>query len=397
MIFQINKDSVFLHDDHEIIEISSDIPLQKSNIHYHTQKYGFEMCPQDIQNYSAHIFIWEYILKHNIEAPCVVIENDLRLNCTYETIANETEPTSNDWDIVIPYNKLNVETDLKNEIFPSRLGYYWGSYFYIVNGKNIEKLLSLKVIRQPVDEEILEASFNNTLKTLLIDTDWFEFNEKKCPVYQNRSSFFLEKIQEINVWESNHKEQAISIMTYLANKSKELNLNLFAHAGTLLGIVRHDDIMPWDDDVDLCMDEQEIQTLLDAVQEENIIKYTKSIWHKTGFEYYKFFYENGEYKNGYEYTFPFVDIWLLFHRENSFITSDGYEAYTSDYLPGKEYSLHQAPILLPQNHESILNKMYKNWDKYIKVFSWSHRQKENSIDSIIAPIKTDNTGKLITY
>lgn len=397
MIFHIKEKTIYFYNGGDTIEICSATPLQPNNQEYHLDKYGLEMSPTDIQNYSAHIFVWEYIFRNKITQPCIIIENDLKLTSSYEEICSEINTIESEWDLLIPYNKVNQEPSSRNEIFPSRLGYYWGSYFYVINAQNIKKVLSLSNIKQPVDEEILEVSFDNKLKTILIDTDWFEINEENCPIYKARSAFFLEKIQNIDLWEAAHKEQAISITLYLSQIAQKLNLSLFAHAGTLLGIVRHNDIMPWDDDIDFCMDENEIQTLLDAVEQDNKIKYTKRNWHKTGSVYYKFYFENGEQKEGYDYTFPFVDIWLLFNQgENSYITSDGYEAAKNDYFPGKKYDFFGAQILLPENDLSILYKMYKNWDKYIKVFSWSHRQKENCIDSIIAPIKTDSKGRLIS-
>lgn len=396
MIFHIKNEAIHLKNGNINVEICSNIPLQKNDPTFHTEKYGFDMSQKDIQNYTAHICIWEYIFNNGIVHPCIIIENNVELHKTYEEIVEDVNLLENVWDILIPYDKLSQTSCSKHEIFPSRLGYYWGSYFYILNGISINKILSLRNIKQPLDEEILERSFDNTLKTLILDTDWFKYNEEDCPIYNERGLFFLEKIKEINLWENGHKEQAISILNYVANTAKELGLSIFTHAGTMLGIIRHDDIMPWDDDIDLCMDENEIQILLDAVKKDNFIKYTKRLWHKTGSEYYKFFFEKGEYKDGYDYSFPFVDIWLLFNKsKDSYITSDGYEVSRSDYFPGKNYSFYGADILIPNNHENILFKMYNNWDKYIKVFSWSHRLKKNCIHSIIAPIKTDGSGKMI--
>ena len=396
MIFHINKGSIHLHNEHGKILITSDVKIGSYDNKSHIEKYGIEINPSDIANYSAHIFIWEYILNNDLKKASIIIENDVELKYSYGEMVEHISSLNEEWDIIIPYDKLNIDPALRHEIFPSRLGYYWGSYFYIVNSIKIEKILSISEIKQPVDEEILEASFGNQLKALVIETDWFKYNEEKCPIYQSRSRFLLDKIKNINLWSEQHKAQAISILGYLAETAQKLNLNLFAHAGTLLGIIRHGEIMPWDDDVDLCMADAEINILLDFIERENVISCTKRLWHKTGSEYYKFFFKDGEHKDGYDYTFPFVDIWLLFtSEENSYLTSDGYYAKISDYLPGKECNFYNASILIPQNHEVMLNNMYKNWNKYIKVFSWSHRQKDNCIDSIVAPIETDDKGRMI--
>ncbi len=45
----------------------------------------------------------------------------------------------------------------------------------------------------------------------------------------------------------------LKILNEIMRVCKENNINCFAYAGTLLGTIRHDGFIPWDDDIDLAM------------------------------------------------------------------------------------------------------------------------------------------------
>lgn len=45
----------------------------------------------------------------------------------------------------------------------------------------------------------------------------------------------------------------LEIVTEIDRVCKELGLNYFADFGTLLGVIRHNGFIPWDDDLDICM------------------------------------------------------------------------------------------------------------------------------------------------
>lgn len=59
-----------------------------------------------------------------------------------------------------------------------------------------------------------------------------------------------------------HTDEEMKILSYLLSTShqifKDLNVSYFLHAGTLLGAYRNQTILPWDDDVDIAMDQSRV-------------------------------------------------------------------------------------------------------------------------------------------
>jgi len=52
-----------------------------------------------------------------------------------------------------------------------------------------------------------------------------------------------------------HKSQAIKLLRTTIDILNEFDINHFLISGTLLGYVRHNDFIPWDDDIDILVDE----------------------------------------------------------------------------------------------------------------------------------------------
>ena len=59
-----------------------------------------------------------------------------------------------------------------------------------------------------------------------------------------------------------------SLLSEFAEIAREHNLQYWADFGTLLGVVRHRGFIPWDDDVDLGMIREDIDTLLNLLQND---------------------------------------------------------------------------------------------------------------------------------
>ena len=178
-----------------------------------------------------------HIKKNSIKGLCIILENNAELILKKEDIYFKVKEIDKDWDIIIPENKIESRKE-KNELYPSRLGYYFGSYIYILNSSKIDNLLALDNLNLPIDEKLLDSAFSDKIKMLLIDFKCFDFDENKCPIYLNRNSYYLKHIYQINVWDEKQKEQALNISKYISDTSLKNNLKLYAHAGTLLGFVR---------------------------------------------------------------------------------------------------------------------------------------------------------------
>lgn len=60
----------------------------------------------------------------------------------------------------------------------------------------------------------------------------------------------------------------IEVLEEVAKICKKHNIQYFADAGTLLGAVRHNGFIPWDDDLDICMRREDYERFIRVVNEE---------------------------------------------------------------------------------------------------------------------------------
>lgn len=120
-----------------------------------------------------------------------------------------------------------------------------------------------------------------------------------------------------------HKQEAISLLKKVISILNNENINHFLISGTLLGYVRHSDFIPWDDDIDLLVDES-IYDKIYRISEKNDdinIFYKKEqkydsikICFSNGFE----IEENDSVRNWKEncitkddkYCWPFIDLFV---------------------------------------------------------------------------------------
>ena len=93
----------------------------------------------------------------------------------------------------------------------------------------------------------------------------------------------------------------LEILKEFIRVCKELNLKYYLYAGTLLGCIRHQGFIPWDDDIDVCMPRKDYEMFLEKGQE--ILKE-------------KYFLQS--YKTEPEYTLNFAKIR---NSETTFIES----------------------------------------------------------------------------
>lgn len=68
---------------------------------------------------------------------------------------------------------------------------------------------------------------------------------------------------------SEQKKILIEILKYIDNICKENNINYTLIGGSLIGAIRHDGIIPWDDDVDIGLIHDEYNKLLAAIEKDN--------------------------------------------------------------------------------------------------------------------------------
>ena len=130
-----------------------------------------------------------------------------------------------------------------------------------------------------------------------------------------------------------YKSQAIKLLKTTIDILNEFDINHFLISGTLLGYVRHNDFIPWDDDIDILVDESILTKKELIVQKYGNI----NLFFRTKFDSVKICFSNGlEIPDGNwkdkavqglfpmekKYCFPFVDMFIYESGRGTHICGD---------------------------------------------------------------------------
>jgi phosphorylcholine metabolism protein LicD len=161
------------------------------------------------------------------------------------------------------------------------------------------------------------------------------------------------------------------LLEYLDILFKMNGVEYIISAGTLLGAVRHNGMIPWDDDADIIVLNKTPKEITDLINKYTKVSNIISREHKTKnivlceFKGYlglvDIFFTN-KVKDTYTYAFPYN---IKYPKE---------WFYKDEIYPIQEYTFGKLKLKGPNNPNNFLDRVYPEWKT--KIVKWNHKCKK---------------------
>lgn len=156
------------------------------------------------------------------------------------------------------------------------------------------------------------------------------------------------------------KNKMINIFKKIIKVLNENNIEYFINYGTLLGKCRHDDIIPWDDDIDISINKTEVEKINSINWEKYGLKFIKHGY------FYKIFYLKNKKIRQFNHSWPFIDLFVYFVKNNNVYLVEGKKNIEVNYniiYPLKKTKFLNINTKIPNNSKLLLNELYDSkWE-----------------------------------
>ena len=174
------------------------------------------------------------------------------------------------------------------------------------------------------------------------------------------------------IWDTKNYQILIKMLSDIILICNYTNVECFPFFGTLLGTIRHQNLIPWDDDADLVIAKDQL-----AQFEKLVIPYLKSLKYQIKFNHIYHFYQI--YPPNL--TWPYVDIFTFGVSNKNYkplwfvneMGSDRHKIPLQYIYPLREYRLGPLIVKGPRLAKKVLSIWYPNWDTECLSSSFSHR------------------------
>jgi hypothetical protein len=171
------------------------------------------------------------------------------------------------------------------------------------------------------------------------------------------------------------------IMKDVHDVFQKYGITYWVHGGTLLGAVRHHGLIPWDDDIDTIVPEENRQKLEAILPAFELLGY---YIRKVHFGYQIIYGEHLPKKD-----VPWLDIMLYKKSGDAYITIDSKKSFykKNELFPLKEYSFGGIYVMGPADPAPYLDRVYPGWEKYVVMHNHFH----DSVSFVTFPLTASNT------
>ena len=352
------------------------------------QQYHIGLSSYEIISFIANKYAWKDFTLSPFHI-CMIIDENTSIQYDRKNLLDDLADAGNDWDVYFPFDRSSESEEKLKESYI--LGQVWGLDIYFLTKKGAGILHSLNIIRQPLDEEMLELSAKEKLNIYFSDTAFCTYAENEVR-RSSRNDATKRAILAVNHWENEEKEQVRLLLRSLHHIAEKAGVQLVLGYGSLLGHVRHGEIMPWDDDVDLLLMEDGIDKLLLHLEKEETIRCSNASW--GGVKYHKIWFKSGKEIPGFEHTFPFIDIWSVKRDGGNIVTQEGVSIPAEYYYPLKKVEFEGSAIYCPAFPQKCLNSFYRDWQTDIIIFPWRHKLELPANFRLNAKITVDAAGRM---
>ena len=220
----------------------------------------------------------------------------------------------------------------------------------------------------------------------------------------------MEKQKEIHKYFSDDlgfsksKSTAINLLKETIAFLDEFGIDYFLISGTLLGLVRHNDFIPWDDDIDLLVDSSIVEKLplimkkydhkINFIKKDTVIKTCfpdKDI--NLNYKYWT----NYLLKKNTFYYWPFIDL-FIYKKDVYNIDFFAKKWDIKAFFPIKKVLFNNITVSIPNNPDIFLSKNYSpDYMTKLVSSSWNHKKEINIPKKITCTMEEYKKYKLFSH